>query len=107
MCRMAVQYEEYRPRSVPHEGFELGDKHLGIKFAGINVIPKGARGVHRGNGVDLLALTAGRDDRRLTFGTPGALQGRVRAHTGFVDEEDVRTKPLGARLQLRIVLLRP
>src|SRR5262249_23740314 len=70
-------------------------------------IPKSAGGIDRRNGVDLLALTAGRDDGCLPFGTPGALQGRVRAHTGLVDEEDLGTKPLGARLQLGVVLLPP
>src|SRR5262245_56171946 len=107
MRRMAVEHEEHWTREIAHEGFELADKQLGIKFAGINVIPKSTRGIDRRNGVDLLTLTAGRDDRRLAFGTPGPLQGRVRAHTGLVDEEDVGAKPLGARLQLWIVLPLP
>src|SRR5262249_15780665 len=73
MRRMAVEHEEDRPHPIAHESFELGDEHLGIKFAGINVIPKSTVGIDCRNGVDLLALTAGCDDGRLTFSAPGAL----------------------------------
>jgi hypothetical protein len=52
-----------------------------------------------------LTLTAGLNDGRLS--TPGALQGRIRSYTRFIDEEDVGTDTLGACFQLRIVLFFP
>ena len=87
--------------------FELGDEQLRIELAGIDVVPKGTTGIDCRNGVDPLTLPAGCDDWRLTLGTPGALQGRIRSYTRFIDEEDVGTEPLGACLQLGIVLLFP
>jgi len=80
---------------------------LRIELAGVDVVPKGTTGIDRGNGVDLLTLTAGLNDGRLTLGTPGALQGRIRPYTRFIDEEDVGTDTLGACFQLRIVLFFP
>ena len=107
MRRMAVEHEKHRPPTVAHEGFDLGDEQLRIEFASIDVVPKGTGGIDCRNGVDLLTLTAGCNDWRLTLGTPGALQGRIRPYTRFIDEEDVGTDTLGACCQLRIVLFFP
>jgi len=107
MGRQPIDHQKHPTAAVTHKRFQKFHEPGGVQAAGINRIPKGSAGGHRGDGTDRLALTTGLDDRRLALGAPGALQRRVRTNAGFIQKEDVRPALFGPFLQLRIILRLP
>lgn len=102
MAGMPINDQDDRPSPVAQEPFEKPDEGLSIQLAGVHLEPEGAELVDRGDGVDLMSLSARADFGRAPIGRPSASQGRVRAHSGFVEEEDLRPEPLRASLQRRV-----
>ncbi len=102
MAGVPIHDEEHRTAAVAHKALEEIDECLRVQLARVHLEPERAQIVDGRDRVDLLALPARAHLGSLPLGSPRSSESGIGAHTGFVEEEDLRTCTLRTNLQERV-----